>query len=134
MKALTPLLNVEDAARSTSFYCEKLGFEVRNRFEDSGKLMWAHLSRGPIEMMINASCERMARRARTEAKTYDDVVLYFSVEDVHSLHGDLSAKGCTPGPIEHQYYGLDEFTMRDPDGYELGFGGPAKHEVRTRLE
>lgn len=126
MKALTPLLNVHDAARSVSFYCEKLGFGVDNSFEDGGKLVWAHISRGPVRMMINASCERAARGARAGAKTYDDVVLYFSVEDVHTLHRNLSAKGCVPGAIESQDYGLDEFTLRDPDGYELGFGSPAK--------
>ena len=126
MKALTPLLNVQDAARSVSFYCEKLGFGIDNSFEDKGKLVWAHISRGPVQMMINASCERAARDIRVGAKTYDDVVLYFSVEDVHSLHRDLSASGCVPGPVESQDYGLDEFTLRDPDGYELGFGSPAK--------
>lgn len=124
MKSLTPLLNVDDAERSVSFYCDKLGFEVANRFEDNGRLVWAHLSRGSIQMMINASCERATHGPRAGATTYDDVVLYFSVEDVHSLHRDLSATRCTPGPIERQDYGLDEFTLRDPDGYELGFGGP----------
>ena len=61
MKALTPLLNVEDAGRSVNFYCEKLGFAVNNRFEDNGALKWAHISRGPIEMMINVSSEHTAR-------------------------------------------------------------------------
>jgi uncharacterized glyoxalase superfamily protein PhnB len=124
MKALTPLLNVEDAGRSVSFYCDKLGFEVDNRFESNGTLVWAHISRGPIAMMINASSERTARGRRLEAKTYDDVVLYFSVEDARSLHRELIAKGCNPGLVERQDYGLDEFTLRDPDGYELGFGSP----------
>ena len=126
MKALTPLLNVQDAARSVSFYCEKLGFGIDNSFEDNGKLVWAKISRGPIQMMINASCERAAREVRVGANTYHDVVLYFSVEDGHSLHRELSGSGCGPGPIERQDYGLDEFTLRDPDGYELGFGSPVK--------
>jgi len=47
MKALTPLLNVRDAARSVSFYCEKLGFEIDKQFDDQGKLVWAHISSGP---------------------------------------------------------------------------------------
>jgi hypothetical protein len=76
--------------------------------------------------MINASGERVARGTRPEAKSYDDVVLYFSVSDAHSLQQELRARGCAPGPVERQGYGLDEFTLRDPDGYELGFGSPAK--------
>lgn len=53
MKALTPLLNVLDAARSVRWYCDKLGFGIDNRFEANGKLVWAHISRGPVQMMIN---------------------------------------------------------------------------------
>lgn len=45
MKALTPLLNVADAAGSVSFYCEKLGFRIDNKFESDGKLVWAHIYR-----------------------------------------------------------------------------------------
>jgi uncharacterized glyoxalase superfamily protein PhnB len=124
MKALTPLLNVADAGKSAQFYCEYLGFEVDDRFESEGKLIWARLSRGPVEMMINASSERAARATRDGATTYDDIVLYFSVEDARTLHRELLARGCAPGAVERQDYGLDEFTMRDPDGYELGFGSP----------
>ena len=76
MNALTALLNVQDATRSVSFYCEKLGFGVDNRFDDQDKLVWARISRGPIQMMINASHERAARATRAGAQTYDDVVLY----------------------------------------------------------
>ena len=124
MKSLTPLLNVADAGKSVDFYCEKLGFEIDERFESDGALVWAHISRGPIEMMINACSERVARGPRAGATTYDDVVLYFSVESAKDLHRDLTAKGCSPEPVERQDYGLDEFTLRDPDGYELGFGSP----------
>lgn len=126
MNALTPLLNVQDAARSVGFYCDNLGFGIDRTFDDGDKLVWAQLSRGPVQLMINASSERARRGARASATTYDDVVLYFSVADAPALHRELIGKGCAPGPVERQDYGLDEFTLRDPDGYELGFGSPAK--------
>lgn len=127
MNALTPLLNVTDATRSVSFYCEVLGLEIDRKFECDGKLVWAHLRKGAIQLMINASGERAARGERSGARTYDDAVLYFSVDDAHKLHQDLESRGYEPGPVERQDYGLDEFTLRDPDGYELGFGSPV-HE------
>jgi uncharacterized glyoxalase superfamily protein PhnB len=122
MKSLTPLLNVRDADRSVGFYCEKLGFRIEHRHEDKGVLVWAHLSCGSIGLMINVCSEHIARGPRQYSGTYDDVVLYFSVEDAHALHRDLIAKGCNPASVERQDYGMDEFTLRDPDGYELGFG------------
>lgn len=122
MKALTPLLNVIDGERSARFYCEMLGFHIDNRFDGDDGLLWAQLSRGPVQIMINVSDERKERAQRADAKSWDDVILYFAVDDVHALRRELVARGCEPAPVKRQAYGLDEFTLRDPDGYELGFG------------
>jgi len=121
MKALTPLINVEDASRSIKFYTENFGFEVQHQFEIHGKVIWARLSRGPIGIMINVPEEASVRGKRSERQTYDDVVFYFEVDSAHEVYDGLLHKGLSPGPIERQDYGVDEFTIRDPDGYELAF-------------
>ena len=122
MQELTVLLNVLDGERSARFYCDNLGFSIDNRFDHEGRLVWAQLSFRHIHIMINASSERAARNTRTDSRTYDDVVLYFMVDDAPALQQVLAARGCEPGPVERQAYGLNEFTLRDPDGYELAFG------------
>lgn len=126
MRALTVLLNVLDGHRSARFYCDNLGFRIDNHFERDGQLLWAQLSFRDIRIMINVSAERLTRDRRPQAQTYDDVILYFSVDDARALREVLAARGCEPGPVRRQPYGLDEFTLRDPDGYELGFGSPAR--------
>ena len=90
--------------------------------------MWARLSRGPIGLMINVSQERAVRGRRSEAQSYDDVVFYFDVDSVQEFHDELSRKGFRPGPVERQDYGVDEFTLRDPDGYELAFASRFANE------
>jgi len=124
MKALVPLLNVEDAARSIEFYTGNFGFAVDQQFEMGGKVLWARLSRGSIGIMINVSQERRSRAVGSERQTYDDVVFYFYVDSAQDVHDELLRKGFAPGPIERQDYGVDEFTVRDPDGYELAFASP----------
>ena len=124
MKELAPLLNVDDAAASIAFYTKELGFSVERQFEFDGKVVWACVSNGGAALMLNQSQERAKRGARIGAVSYDDVVLYFQVEDAPGLHRELRKRGLEPGPCERQDYGLHEFTLRDPDGYELAFGSP----------
>ena len=124
MNALTPLLNVADASRSIKFYTENLGFALAQEFEMDGKPMWARLTYGPIGLMINVSEERTARGPRLQPQSYDDVVFYFTVDSAQKIHDELATRGLNPCPVERQDYGVDEFTVRDPDGYELAFGSP----------
>lgn len=51
-------------------------------------------------------------------------MLYFQVEDAPRRHRELRERGLEPSPCERQDYGVHEFTLRDPDGYELAFGSP----------
>ena len=51
-------------------------------------------------------------------------MLYLTVEDAAALHEALSARGLQVGPLERQDYGLVEFQLRDPDGYEVAIGSP----------
>jgi uncharacterized glyoxalase superfamily protein PhnB len=130
MNSLTPLLNVEHASRSTKFYTENLGFTVDHEFKIDGKVMWARLSRGPIAIMVNVSQERAGRGRRTDPQSYDDVVFYFTVDNAQEMRDALLRKGFNPGPLERQDYGVDEFTVRDPDGYELAFGSPIQQLLK----
>src|SRR5436190_20282783 len=43
-----------------------------------------------------------------------------------ALHAELQAKGAeiVYGPIVQDAYGMEEFAVRDSDGYVLGFGQP----------
>jgi catechol 2,3-dioxygenase-like lactoylglutathione lyase family enzyme len=118
LEHITPLLNVEDVQRSLDFYTSALGFELGNRWESEGKLMWARIKAGPVELMLNGrgAGEDARRRARPG---HHDVVLYIGVDDVVPLHARLLADGLAPGEIHDEEYGLRQFSLRDPDGYEL---------------
>jgi hypothetical protein len=49
---------------------------------------------------------------------------FFWVRDVHELHDELTGRGAVVvyGPIVQQAYNMEEFAVRDRDGYVLGFG------------
>jgi uncharacterized glyoxalase superfamily protein PhnB len=50
--------------------------------------------------------------------------VYMAVEDVKALHHKLSAAGLSPSPVHTESYGVDEFYLKDPDGYQLAFTSP----------
>lgn len=52
--------------------------------------------------------------------------VFFWVRDVHALHDELKDRGAVIvyGPIVQKAYNMEEFAVRDRDGYILGFGQP----------
>ena len=116
------LLNVADIEQSLGFWRDLIGFEVTTRFEHEGRLAFAQLASGDVVLMLNArGGDPAPRRARPH---YTEAVIYMGVPSAHDLARALRAKGfATPEP-ERQDYGLDELTVRDPDGYEIAFTSP----------
>jgi hypothetical protein len=51
---------------------------------------------------------------------------FFWVRDAHALHDELKGRGALVvyGPIVQKAYNMEEFAVRDRDGYVLGFGQP----------
>ena len=49
-----------------------------------------------------------------------------NVEEFHALHRGNGAE--ITSPIENKPWGVREYTVRDPWGYELRFAGPEKHQ------
>ena len=117
---MTPLINVESAARSIEFYCDVLAFEVANQLEVEGAVRWARIHCGPVALMVNQpegadSTERLRRE-----KWYADALFFFEVDDARAVRAELAGQGLEVDEPVHEPYGW-EFHLRDPDGYALGF-------------
>ena len=117
-----PLLNVADIEASLGFWRDLLGFEVVTTYEAGGQPAFAQLRSGEVVLMLNArGGDPGPRRARPH---YTEAVFYFGVPSVRDLVRDLRARGFDAPEPERQVYGLDEVTVRDPDGYEIAFTSP----------
>ena len=96
--------------RSIEFY-RLLGFELRNKLESEGQLVWAWLDSGRAYLMINRSQGAMTPGVR-------DVLLYLYASDLVAYRDRLAADGIKVGPIEYPpYMEKGEFGIEDPDGY-----------------
>jgi catechol 2,3-dioxygenase-like lactoylglutathione lyase family enzyme len=119
LRQMTALLNVVDLHRSVSFYTHALGFRVHGEVEAHGATSRALLRCGSIEVILNES--PMRPLGRSVPHSYADVVLYFRVDDAQRLRTRLLADRHAVSALEQRRDGGYEFTMRDPDGYELAF-------------
>jgi uncharacterized glyoxalase superfamily protein PhnB len=119
MGELTPLLNVENVDRSLRFYRDALGFSVEQRSETGGATVWARIRRGEATLMLNTPEHEVRSADRRARASYIDVVLYLFVDNARALREGLVREGIEAGALEAQDYGVDEFLVRDPDGYEL---------------
>lgn len=125
MKALSlaPLLNVRDCAASIAFYRDMLGFTIVDAWPRDGAPLYARLTNGTVELMLNEPEEALAMRG---SEPYGGAILFLRVESVHALYDALVAKGCSPRKPTSETYGIDEMHLRDPDGYWLGFSSPRR--------
>lgn len=121
LNALAPLLNVENAEESIRFYVDALGFEIVRQAEFGGSVGWAALRHGSVTLMINRS-GRADSETRRGRPSYGETVFYFYVDSAPELHRTLKDKGFAVSEVTVEDYGLAEFRLRDPDGYELAFG------------
>jgi uncharacterized glyoxalase superfamily protein PhnB len=122
VRELIPLLFVDDIEQSLAFYCERLGFELVNKWEPDGKLSWCRIERGGAAVMLQQACTEdgpAAGRGR-------GVGFFFNCDDVDAAYAQFSANGLKLDPPAVAFYGMKQVFCKDPDGYELCFQSPVE--------
>ena len=115
-----PYFPVVDLMASADHYEHVLGFT--REYLGGSPPEFAILSRDGFPIMLKL-VPRTTRLSPNEQQggTWD---AFFWVRDVRALHAELSGSGAAIvyGPIVQQTYNMEEFAVRDHDGYVLGFG------------
>jgi catechol 2,3-dioxygenase-like lactoylglutathione lyase family enzyme len=121
-----PVANIE---RSAEHYERVLGF--RREYVGGSPAVFAILSRDglPIMLRLVSAPERISPNER-QGGTWD---AFFWVRDARALHAELAARGADVvyGPLVQAEYNMEEFAVRDSDGYVLGFGQSLGENLRT---
>jgi uncharacterized glyoxalase superfamily protein PhnB len=108
-RALSPMLQSSDLARTIDWYESVLGFKCIGR-EDG----WCRLEREGVSIMFMKN-EHMGAPHAT-------AVQYIYVQDVFDLWNRISGQVKAEWGPEKMSYGMVEFAIKDPDGYLLSFG------------
>jgi len=99
-------IDVADAARSSGFYRDVLGFEVRDQ---SG--------------IVEAVCGPARIQFVNQDQPRRSTIVFFETGDVDAMHAAIRARGGTPSePEKVNWIKMRMFEIRDPDGHALWFG------------
>jgi catechol 2,3-dioxygenase-like lactoylglutathione lyase family enzyme len=114
-----PYFPVPDVSTTGAYYRDVLGFECEYSAGDPPE--FALYSRSGFAVMFRRVQEAdLICPNEKQGGTWD---VFFWVNDVESLYGELTLKGAgVVYPPVIQPYGMKEFAVRDPNGYVLGFG------------
>lgn len=123
LQQTVPLLLVSDLERSREFYCEGLGFDLAQKWDNKGRLAWCWFQRGGAALML--------QEAEKEEDPHPDlwgkgVTFYFICEDAEAIYRDITSRGIAATEPETEFYGMKQTFVIDPDGYVLCFEKPTK--------
>lgn len=120
--SVTPNLLVRDIGLSTNFYCDVLGFTVKQTVPDVAPFVFVWLERDGVPVFLNdpKAVEHDFPGAISRAPGGTST-LFFVVTGVDALYERVSAMAKVVMPIKTQFYGMREFAIEDPDAHILTF-------------
>lgn len=117
---IVPMLHVPDVKAAVDWYVS-IGFVVRATHEESGCPMdWASLTFGVSEVMLSTG----GKPASTPRRDAD---LYIQVDDLEERYRTIAPKACIVETPHETEYGMQEFIIKDLNGFWLTFAEPLKH-------
>ena len=133
VKQAVPFFLVTDIERSVKYYVEGLGFRMRNKWIDEGKLQWCWLELDDVGLMLQ-EIRKVPKDGHElpppPQKLGEGVSICFMCEDALEIYHSVTARG-----IEAQRpfvgNGLWVTSLRDPDGYHLDFESPTDEPEET---
>ena len=118
-----PILAVADVRAAIGFYRDVLGFDSDWTWEDPPTFGGVRLGR--LHVMFNLQPELAAKVEGHQHAFFCD-----AIDELHARH--RAANAPIISDIENKPWGLREYTVRDPSGYHLRFGGhPTRDQPAT---
>ena len=114
LQSIAPSFTVDDIEKSLSWYRDVIGFAVRDRWEDSGKLMGVEL-------------QDDWKKGRDRVKGEGFRLYCQTKQDVDQLASGIKSRGgsLAQEPRDEEW-GSRAFTIVDPDGYKITISTPIK--------
>ena len=120
--SVTPNLIVRDVAKSTAFYCDILGFDIKETVPEQGPFAFVWLTRDGVPVFLNDFKAVEHDYANASAATRGGTVaMFFVISGVDAYHSMVAPKVNIVMALKTQVYGMREFALTDPDGHILTF-------------
>ena len=131
VKQAVPFFIVSNIETSLSFYVNRLGFELKNKWEPRGKIEWCWLQRDSVSIMLQEPRNKKKSEQEQDVPNGKGVSICFQCKDALALYHEFSAKGIT---MKEPFVGNNMWVINfsDPDGYKLDFESPTDVAEETK--
>ena len=123
LMSVAPGFTANDAAASIKWYCDVLGFAVKERWEHGGQFHGAQIVSGAVTINIGQDDWKLGRDRLKGQGTRQYIMLGSDIDQYASA---IKARG---GRLDHEPldgWGMRTFSITDPDGFKLTFMTRAK--------
>jgi uncharacterized glyoxalase superfamily protein PhnB len=123
VKQAVPFFAVSNMEESLRFYIDGLGFEMKNKWIDEGKLRWCWLQHGGAALMLQEFRSEGHDSWVPESKVGVGVSINFTCNDALAIYREITARGVKAQRpcVGNSLWGTG---VIDPDGYKLFFNSP----------
>ena len=120
--SVTPNLIVRDVAKSTAFYRDILGFEIKETVPANEPFVFVMLTHDGVPVFLNDRKAVEHEYAGADQVTRGGTAaMFFIISGVDAYHTAVASKVNVVMPLKTQFYGMREFAISDPDGHILTF-------------
>lgn len=116
LRSLAPALTADDLEKSVRFYVEGLGFTVKERWEEEGKLLGVMLVAGACQ--VGLSQDDWAK-GRDRKKGVGFRIFAETAQDLDAIAARLREHGVEPDGPKEEPWGARSLTATDPDGFKV---------------
>ena len=120
--SVTPNLVVRDMSKSLAFYRDLLGFTITMNVPEAEPFVFTGLERDGVPVFLNdvkATLDDHPDMANVPPG--GTATLFFDITGVDELHDQIKSKTAIVMPLKTQFYGMREFSVKDPDGHLITF-------------
>jgi uncharacterized glyoxalase superfamily protein PhnB len=120
VKRLTPNLYTDDVESCVKFWVERMHFEKTVEVPDEGRIAFAALQSGGVEVMYGTWASLEKEPGITGSYQRGTGFLFIEVDDLDAVM--VAMKGVPMIlPVHKTFYGATEFTVKDPAGHLITF-------------
>jgi catechol 2,3-dioxygenase-like lactoylglutathione lyase family enzyme len=118
---VTPNLVVSNFDRSLAFYRDVLGFSLVTTVPEQPPLAFAWVQRDTVSVFLNSETASDARASAGTSMLFITLDAPDRASGVDGLFAAVKDRAPVVMPLTDQFYGMREFTIKDPDGYVITF-------------
>ncbi|MGJ1360532.1 VOC family protein [Sphingobacterium spiritivorum] len=135
---LSPNFEVTDIRNTVEFYTENFGFNlimavpetqdgINPAFAENKEYVYAMVQRDGIEFMFQRSDTFKDDVVFSKGQNIGATVsFYMEIEDIKEFYENLKSKNLEMTELKTAWYGMQEFYVKDLNGYILGFAEKAE--------